>query len=216
MQVRKLQIFPIEAIVRGYLTGSAWKEYQRQGTVHGICVPGGMHESQAFAEPLYTPSTKADAGKNDENIHPDQALRLVGEKHGRKIERLALDIYRFARDYALARGIILADTKFEFGLDVATNEVVLVDEVLTPDSSRFWVASAYEVGRPQESFDKQYVRDWLVASGLQGQPGVELPEAVVQMTGQKYREAFERLTGTSAAAVLEGGEGEGVRIAPLS
>ncbi|KAI9784743.1 MAG: Bifunctional purine biosynthetic protein ade1 [Peltula sp. TS41687] len=210
MQVRKLRVLPIEAIVRGYITGSAWKEYRAQGTVHGIRVRPGMRESEAFESPLYTPSTKAEAGEKDENIHPDRALEIVGAEHGRKIEELALKLYKTARDYALERGIIVADTKFEFGLDSTTNEVALVDEVLTPvtriprykDSSRFWPASKYEPGHAQESFDKQFVRDWLVGMDLQGKEGVELPETVVARTAEKYREAFERLTGKNWVEAL--------------
>ncbi|KAI9795491.1 MAG: Bifunctional purine biosynthetic protein ade1 [Piccolia ochrophora] len=203
MQVRKLQIFPIEAIVRGYITGSAWKEYQTRGTVHGIPVPDGLQESQEFpGGPLYTPSTKAEAGENDENIHPSKAIELVGEKYASQIEQLSLTLYKTARDYARERGIIIADTKFEFGLDAATDEIVLVDEVLTPDSSRFWPASRYHIGAAQESFDKQYVRDWLTANGLKGQAGVSMPEEVIEKTEAKYREAFERLVGRTCDDAL--------------
>ena len=156
MQVRKLQIFPIEAIVRGYITGSAWKEYKAEGTVHGMKVESGLSECEAFPQgAIYTPSTKADAGQNDENIHPDQAAKIIGEKYAKRIEQLALDLYSVARDYALQRGIIIADTKFEFGLDTENDEIILVDEVLTPDSSRFWPAHNYKIGKAQESFDKQ-------------------------------------------------------------
>ena len=154
MQVRKLKIFPIEVIVRGYITGSAWKEYQSKGTVPGIPMKARMKESEAFPETaIYTPSTKAEAGQNDENIHPDEAARIVGEKYAKRIEDLALKLYTTTRTYALERGIIIADTKFEFGLDTETDEVVLVDEVLTPDSSQFWPASSYEVGLAQERFE---------------------------------------------------------------
>ena len=195
MQVRKLKVFPIEAIVRGYITGSAWKEYQKLGTVHGIPMPTGLQESEAFpGGPIYTPSTKADAGQNDENIHPDQAAKIVGERYANRIQDLALRLYCTAQAYALERGIIIADTKFEFGLDAVTDEVVLVDEVLTPDSSRFWPASTYQVGRTQESFDKQYLRDWLTKNGLAGIQDIEMPDDVVQNTRAKYVEAFERLT----------------------
>ena len=196
MQVRKLKIFPIEAIVRGYITGSSWKEYQSKGTVHGIPMKPGMQESEAFPQnAIYTPSTKAEAGQNDENIHPDEAARIVGEKYAKRIEDLALKLYTTARVYALERGIIIADTKFEFGLDTETDEVVLVDEVLTPDSSRFWPASSYKVGQPQDSFDKQYLRDWLTSNGLKDKHGVHMPEDVVRNTGEKYKEAYERLVG---------------------
>lgn len=195
MQVRKLKIFPIEAIVRGYITGSAWKEYQRSSTVHGIRIQQGLNECQAFPQPIYTPSTKAEAGANDENIHPDQAAEIVGSAYAKRIEELALSLYVAARDYALERGIIIADTKFEFGLYEETDEIVLVDEVLTPDSSRFWPKDKYEIGHDQESFDKQYLRNWLTKEGLKGKQGVAMPDEVVQGTSAKYVEAFEKLTG---------------------
>ena len=196
MQVRKLKVFPIEAIVRGYITGSAWKEYQTSGTVHGAKVQSGLKESERFpGGPLYTPSTKAEAGQHDENIHPDEAKKLVGEKYAPKIADLALSLYKLASAYALERGIIIADTKFEFGLDEETDEVVLIDEVLTPDSSRFWPVSSYEIGRSQNSFDKQHLRDWLISSGLKGKEGTEMPSHVVQNTKAKYEEAYEKLVG---------------------
>jgi phosphoribosylaminoimidazole-succinocarboxamide synthase len=195
MQVRKLKIFPIEAIVRGYITGSAWKEYKRSSTVHGIPMPAGIRESEVFPQgAIYTPSTKAEAGQNDQNIHPSDAVKLVGEKYAARIEQLAVQLYTAARDYAAERGIIIADTKFEFGLDEETDEVVLVDEVLTPDSSRFWSASSYEVGKEQESYDKQFLRDWLTKEGLKGKPSVKVPDDIVSQTAAKYREAFEKLT----------------------
>jgi phosphoribosylaminoimidazole-succinocarboxamide synthase len=196
MQVRRLKIFPIEAIVRGYVTGSAWKEYQRSSTVHSIPIASGLLESQEFPQgAIYTPSTKAEAGANDENISPAQAAELVGAEYASRIENLALSLYTAARDYAKSRGIIIADTKFEFGLDEETDEIVLVDEVLTPDSSRFWPADKYEIGRDQESFDKQYLRNWLVKEGLKGKDGVSMPDEVVEGTAGRYREAFEKLTG---------------------
>ncbi|KAA8576066.1 hypothetical protein EYC84_006228 [Monilinia fructicola] len=196
MQVRKLKIFPIEAIVRGYITGSAWKEYQKTSTVHGIQIPAGLQNSQAFPQgAIYTPSTKAEAGQNDENIHPSKAAEIVGEKYAQRIEDLAIKLYTTARDYAAERGIIIADTKFEFGLDEETDEVILVDEVLTPDSSRFWPASQYEVGKEQESYDKQFLRNWLTKEGLKGKQGVSMPEDIKSQTAEKYREAFEKLTG---------------------
>ena len=198
MQVRRLKIFPLEAIVRGYITGSAWKEYKVSGTVHSIPIAAGLKESQAFPQgAIYTPSTKAEAGENDENISPARAAEIVGQEYADRIEKLALGLYTAARDYAKDRGIIIADTKFEFGLDEETDEVVLVDEVLTPDSSRFWPADKYEVGREQESFDKQYLRDWLVKEGLKGKQGVRMPENIALETANKYREAFEKLTGGS-------------------
>ncbi|KAK0121527.1 Bifunctional purine biosynthetic protein ade1 [Cadophora gregata] len=196
MQVRRLKIFPIEAIVRGYITGSAWKEYQRTGTVHTIPIAAGLKNAEAFPQgAIYTPSTKAEAGQNDENISPAQAAEIVGEKYAKRIEELALKLYTAARDYAISRGIIIADTKFEFGLDEETDEIVLVDEVLTPDSSRFWPADKYEIGREQDSYDKQYLRDWLTSNGLKGKQDVAMPEDVVAKTAEKYREAFEKLTG---------------------
>ncbi|TVY23794.1 Phosphoribosylaminoimidazole-succinocarboxamide synthase [Lachnellula hyalina] len=198
MQVRRLKIFPIEAIVRGYITGSAWKEYKVSGTVHSIPIAVGLKESQAFPQgAIYTPSTKAEAGENDENISPARAAEIVGQEYADRIEKLALSLYTAARDYAKDRGIIIADTKFEFGLDEETDQVVLVDEVLTPDSSRFWPADKYEIGREQESFDKQYLRDWLVKEGLKGKQGVRMPENIALETANKYREAFEKLTGGS-------------------
>lgn len=203
MQVRRLKIFPIEAIVRGYITGSAWKEYQRSGTVHTIPITAGLKESQAFPQgAVYTPSTKAEAGQNDENISPQQAAEIVGEKYAQKIEDLAIKLYTAAREYAAERGIIIADTKFEFGLDEETDEIVLVDEVLTPDSSRFWPADKYEIGKEQQSYDKQYLRDWLTGEGLKGKQGVKMPEEVVKNTAEKYREAFEQLTGRKWADAL--------------
>ncbi|KAF3403798.1 Phosphoribosylaminoimidazole-succinocarboxamide synthase [Penicillium rolfsii] len=196
MQVRKLRILPIEAIVRGYITGSAWKEYQKSGTVHGIKVAPGLKESEAFPDgPIYTPSTKAELGEHDENIHPDQAAAIVGEPYASTIASLAVQLYKAAHAYALERGVIIADTKFEFGVDEETNEVVLADEVLTPDSSRFWPKDSYVVGQGQSSFDKQYLRDWLVSQGLKGKEGVRMSDEVVQKTAEKYKEAWEKITG---------------------
>ncbi|CBF76889.1 hypothetical protein AN4739.2 [Aspergillus nidulans FGSC A4] len=196
MQVRKLRILPIEAIVRGYITGSAWNEYKKTGTVHGIPIKEGLRESEAFPDgPIYTPSTKAEQGEHDENIHPDKAVEIVGEPYASKIAELAVTLYKTAHAYALTRGVIIADTKFEFGVDEETNEVVLADEVLTPDSSRFWPKDSYEVGRGQQSFDKQFLRDWLVKEGLKGKSGVRMTDEIAQKTSEKYREAWERITG---------------------
>ena len=195
MQVRRLQVFPLEAIVRGYITGSAWAEYERSGTVNGKAMPSGLRESEAFSQPIYTPSTKAALGQHDENITTERAAEIVGPRYAQRIEQLALQLYTTARDYAAERGIIIADTKFEFGLDEETDEVVLVDEVLTPDSSRFWPKRTYEVGKAQESFDKQFLRDFLTQTGLKGKAGVVMPEYVVELTEQKYKEAFAILTG---------------------
>ena len=197
MLVRRLKVFPIEAIVRGYLTGSAWSSYKADGTVNGVKLPDGLRESEELPRPLYTPSTKAEAGEHDENISIERAEEIVGARYGKKIEELALRIYGAAKQYAAERGIVIADTKFEFGLDEKTDEIVLVDEALTPDSSRFWAKKMFEVGRGQESFDKQYLRDWLTKNGLKGKEGVEMPREVVDKTREKYLEAFEILTGKS-------------------
>lgn len=198
MLVRKLRILPIESIVRGYITGSAWSEYQKSSSVHGISLPSGLQESSKLDTPLWTPSTKAPAGEKDENIHPDQAKELIGADLAAKVEKLSIELYSKAHEYALSRGIIIADTKFEFGVQEGVDggeEVVLVDEVLTPDSSRFWPKDKYEVGRGQDSFDKQYLRNWLTSNGLKGKQGVEMPEEVVKETQAKYKEVVSRLIG---------------------
>ncbi|KAI1359412.1 hypothetical protein F5Y08DRAFT_80078 [Xylaria arbuscula] len=203
MLVNKYRVFPIEAIVRGYITGSSWSEYKQKGTVHGMPQPSGLEQCQAFPNgPIYTPSTKAPVGGKDENITPDHARQIVGDKYADKIENLALAIYKAAHEYALEKGIIVADTKFEFGLDEETDEVVLIDEVLTPDSSRFWPAADYAPGRDQKSFDKQYLRDWLTGEGLKGKEGVSMTEDVQARTSAKYLEAFQRLTGESLDQAL--------------
>ncbi|KAK2592147.1 Bifunctional purine biosynthetic protein ade1 [Conoideocrella luteorostrata] len=195
MQVRKLEVLKIEAIVRGYITGSAWKEYQTKGTVHGLSMPAGMQLSQKFPKAIYTPSTKADAGAHDENIHPDDAWKEIGDREtAKKVEELALTIYNTAAEYAEERGIIIADTKFEFAKDPEGN-IYLVDEVLTPDSSRFWPKGGYVLGKEQDSFDKQYVRNWLIKEGLKAKEGVAIPEDIVQATSDKYKDAFYKLTG---------------------
>lgn len=204
MQVRKLKIFPVEAIVRGYITGSAWKEYEKKGTVHGLPQPAGLKQCSPFPKPIYTPSTKAELGEHDENITPAQAAKIVGDKYAARIEELALRVYEAGAAYARERGIIIADTKFEFGLDEATDEVVLVDEVLTPDSSRFWPADSYEGGRDQDSFDKQYLRNWLTEKGLKGKDGVEMPPEIAEATGVRYQDAFRRLTGRTLEEALVG------------
>ncbi|KAI1437859.1 SAICAR synthase-like protein [Xylaria sp. CBS 124048] len=203
MIVNKYRVFPVEAIVRGYITGSSWSEYQQKGTVHGLPQPSGLEQCQAFpGGPIYTPSTKAPVGEKDENITPEQARKIVGEKYADKIENLALSVYKAAHAYALERGIIVADTKFEFGLDEETDEVVLIDEVLTPDSSRFWPAADYAPGRDQKSFDKQYMRDWLTSQGLKGKEGVSMTADVQAQTSAKYLEAFQRLTGETLDQAL--------------
>lgn len=200
MQVRRLRILPIESIVRGYITGSGWSEYAKSGTVNGIKLPAGLIEGQKLPEPLWTPSTKAEVGGKDENISPEKARSMIGDaKIAQRVEELSLAIYSAAADRAEEVGIILADTKFEFGVD-EMGEVVLVDEVLTPDSSRFWPKESWEknLGKAQPSYDKQFLRDWLTGEGLKGKEGVKVPEDIVEKTAAKYREACEKLTGKSA------------------
>lgn len=192
--VRKHKLIPLEAIVRGYITGSAWKEYQKSGTVHGLPTPEGLQESEIFPTPIFTPSTKAEQGEHDENISPAQAAEIVGKDVCDKVEQKAVELYTKARDYAKTKGIILADTKFEFGI-TEDGELVLVDEVLTPDSSRFWNAKTYAIGKSQESYDKQFLRDWLTSNGVNGKPGISMPEDIVEQTSAKYVEAYEALTG---------------------
>lgn len=201
MVVRKLKTFPIEAIVRGYITGSAWSSYKETGEVNGKKMPEGLQESQEFPQPLFTPSTKAELGQHDENITTEQAAQIVGKKYATRIEELALVVYSVAKEYAKKQGIIIADTKFEFGLDEDSDEVVLIDEVLTPDSSRFWSAKTYKIGKSQDSFDKQYLRDWLTTNNLKGKEGIEMPQEVVRRTSSKYMEAFEILTGRTLGEV---------------
>ncbi|TAM45214.1 MAG: phosphoribosylaminoimidazolesuccinocarboxamide synthase [Gammaproteobacteria bacterium] len=193
--VKKLKALPVEAIVRGYLVGSGWKEYQKHGTVCGIKLPSGLKEADRLPEPIFTPSTKAAVGQHDENISFDKAAELLGPEMAAKVRDASIAIYKECATYALTRGIIIADTKFEFGLD-ENDALTLIDEVLTPDSSRFWPADSYKPGANPPSFDKQYVRDWLEASGWNKKsPGPELPPEVVAKTVEKYREAFRRLSG---------------------
>jgi phosphoribosylaminoimidazole-succinocarboxamide synthase len=190
---RKLEMLPIECVVRGYLAGSGWKDYRATGEVCGHELPEGMEESDRFPEPIFTPATKAVEG-HDENIDEERAAALCGEELYAEAKRVSLELYRFAAKHAEARGIILADTKFELGL-APDGTLVLGDEALTPDSSRFWPADEYEPGRPQPSFDKQFVRDWCETTGWdKTPPGPELPEDVVAGTRARYVEAFERLT----------------------
>ncbi|KAK4108851.1 SAICAR synthetase [Canariomyces notabilis] len=197
MTVRRLKIFPIEAIVRGYVTGSGWAEYEKNQTIHGLPQPSGLARCERLPEPIYTPSTKAELGEKDINISPDEARKIVGDKYASRIEELALACYKAGAAYAEERGIIIADTKFEFGVDEETDEIYLVDEVLTPDSSRFWSKADYQVGREQDSFDKQVLRNWLVDNGLKGKPDVEMPPEVVNKTKARYTEVYERLTGST-------------------
>ena len=193
MLVKRAEVVPIECVARGYLSGSGWKEYRETGRVCGIELPPGLVESDRLPEPIFTPATKAAEG-HDENISLDRAVELVGEGLAQKLKELTLTLYEFASGLALERGIIVADTKFEFGF--AGGELILVDEVLTPDSSRFWPADRYRAGGPQPSFDKQYVRDWLDGSGWDHEPPApELPPDVVGQTAVRYREAYERITG---------------------
>jgi len=197
MICRKTEVVPIESIVRGYLTGSGWKDYQNSGKVCGIDLPTGLQNSSKLAQPLFTPSTKADQG-HDENISFDLACELVGTKVMTGIREKSIEIYSRARDFAAQRGIIIADTKFEFGLEPVTGDLVLIDEVLTPDSSRFWPAEEWEPGREQNSFDKQYVRNYteeLVAAGQWNKeyPAPTLPDKVIAVTLGRYQEAVDRL-----------------------
>ncbi len=195
MIVRRLRPLPVEAVVRGYLVGSGWKDYQKSGEVCGIPLPAGLQLAEQLPMPLYTPSTKAEVGEHDENIDFQQTVELMGAKLAEQVRDVSLQIYREARDYAAGRGIIIADTKFEFGLD-AKGKMVLIDEALTPDSSRFWPLDGYRPGISPPSFDKQFVRDYLETLDWNKQPpGPELPDEVVQKTAEKYLEAQRRLTG---------------------
>ncbi len=194
MLVKKATVFPVECIVRGYLAGSGLKEYQRAGTVCGIPLRAGLVESSPLEEPIFTPSTKADIGDHDENISFERMAERIGEGPATELRTKSLAVYSAARDHAATRGIIIADTKFEFGL--IGGKVTLVDEVLTPDSSRFWPADTYEPGKSQPSFDKQFVRDWLEASGWdKTAPAPRLPADVIEATSAKYIQAYELITG---------------------
>jgi phosphoribosylaminoimidazole-succinocarboxamide synthase len=187
--VKRLRPVPIEAIVRGYLAGSAWKEYQKTGMVCGIKLPADLQEAQKLPQPLFTPSTKAPAGEHDENISFDQAVKLLGVPRANAVRHAALSLYTQAAEYAATRGIIIADTKFEFGVD-SSGKMYLIDEALTPDSSRFWPTDQYKVGSNPPSFDKQFVRDWLEASGWNKQfPAPKVPADVIEKTAEKYHEA---------------------------
>jgi phosphoribosylaminoimidazole-succinocarboxamide synthase len=195
IRVRRLDMYPVECVVRGYLSGSGWREYRESGSVCGIELPGGLRESDRLPEPIFTPATKAGVGEHDENIDFERAVEVIGNRALMEtLRRVSIEIYESASEHAAERGIILADTKFEFGASPGA-EVVLADEVLTPDSSRFWPADEYEAGRPQRSFDKQYVRDWLDRSGWDHTPPApELPDEVVANTRARYVEAYERIT----------------------
>jgi phosphoribosylaminoimidazole-succinocarboxamide synthase len=196
MECRRLEMLPIECVVRGYLAGSGWKDYKATGTTSGHALPEGLRESDRLPQPIFTPATKATSG-HDENISRDQAAKLVGAEKLAEVERVAIALYSAAAEHALARGIIIADTKFELGYD-SEGTLVLGDEALTPDSSRFWPADSYEPGRGQDSFDKQFVRDYCETTGWdKTYPGPEIPQDVIAGTRAKYVEAFEKLTGVS-------------------
>ena len=193
MLVKKTNVLPIECVVRGYLSGSGWKEYKKSSSVCGISLPQGMKESSRLEEPIFTPSTKAETG-HDENISLEETRKIIGAELSERIKILSLTLYNEARDYLLPKGIILADTKFEFGLN--KGELILIDEVLTPDSSRFWPADDYEPGRSQKSYDKQYVRDYLESIEWDKQPPVpQLPDEIVLNTRKKYLQAYQIITG---------------------
>jgi len=193
MLVKKAEVFPIECIVRGYISGSAWKSYKKDGTVCGIKLPEGMKESQKFDSPLFTPSTKAEEG-HDINISYEKMKEIIGDEDAERLKNLSLTMYNKGAEYALKRGIIIADTKFEFGK--IGNQIIVVDEVLTPDSSRFWPADEYEPGKSQPSFDKQYVRDYLSGTGWDKNSNPpHLPDEVIKGTEKRYKEAYEKITG---------------------
>ena len=194
MLVKKAKPLPVECIVRGYLSGSGWKDYLSNGSVCGISLPEGLKESQKLPEPIFTPSTKAEDGMHDENITFEEAVRLMGEETSEKVQQLSLRIYEFGRALAAEKGIIVADTKFEFG--IKDDRLILIDEVLTPDSSRFWPMDSYSPGGPQKSFDKQFLRDYLLEIKWPKQPPPpKLPPEIIEKTRAKYLEALERLTG---------------------
>jgi phosphoribosylaminoimidazole-succinocarboxamide synthase len=193
--VKRLKALPIEAIVRGYLVGSGWKEYKQNGTVCGITLPAGLQEASKLPAPIFTPSSKAAGGEHDENISIRQVEALIGKEMAAQVAKVAIQLYTEAAEYALTKGIIIADTKFEFGLD-SQGVLHVMDEVLTPDSSRFWPLESYKVGSNPSSYDKQYVRDWLESIHWnKAPPAPALPNEVAQKTSEKYMEAFEKLTG---------------------
>ena len=198
MIVKKAERIDIECIVRGYITGSAWSEYRRQGTVWGLPMPSDMLEGTPFSEPLFTPTTKAEEG-HDQNMTPQEVVDMVGVEMARKLEEVSIAVYSFADQFAKEKGIVLADTKMEFGM--LDGELILIDELLTPDSSRFWDAAGYEPGKSQPNFDKQYVRDYLTAQGWnQEPPAPVLPEEIVARTADRYLEAYRLLTGEALSA----------------
>jgi len=196
MLVKKAKVVPIECIVRGYISGSGWNDYKKNNAISRITLPKGLQESEKFAEPIFTPSTKAEIGQHDENISAEEATKIVDEKTFNAVKEATIKIYKKASEYALTKGIIIADTKFEFGK--VNDQIILVDEVLTPDSSRFWPLDKYEKGRGQESYDKQFVRDYLLSINFNKQwPPPPLPEDIIQMTSEKYLDIYKKLTGES-------------------
>lgn len=196
MLIKKAKVVPIECIVRGYISGSGWKDYKNTGAISGIALPNGLQESEKFPEPIFTPSTKAEIGEHDENISAEEAIKIVDKKTFNAVKEATINIYKKAADYALTKGIIIADTKFEFGK--VNGEIILVDEVLTPDSSRFWPLNKYEKGRGQESYDKQFVRDYLLSINFNKQPPPPpLPEDIIIKTSEKYLDIYKKLTGES-------------------
>ena len=204
MIVERVDVIPFEAVVRGFLAGSGWKGYLSTGQVSGVRLPRGLRESDRLPEPIFTPATKAEQGAHDENVSFEAMAAAIGPDLARRVRQVALQLYTSAVGIAAGAGILIADTKFEFGLRPGTNELLLIDEVLTPDSSRFWDAATYEPGRSQASFDKQYVRDWLEAQQWdKSAPGPDLPESIVEGTRERYIAAFERITGASFARYLQ-------------
>ena len=194
MLVKKAEVIPIECIVRGYISGSGWNDYKSTGKISGIQLPPGLQESEQLPEPIFTPSTKAEIGTHDENISADEAYKIAGKENVEKIKNAALKIYKAAAGYALERGIIIADTKMEFG--IIDGEIILVDELLTPDSSRFWPVDKYEKGRAQESYDKQFVRDYLLSINFNKKPPAPvLPDEIITKTSEKYLDVLYNLTG---------------------
>jgi phosphoribosylaminoimidazole-succinocarboxamide synthase len=192
--VRRLRALPVEAVVRGYLIGSGWKDYQATGEICGVALPKGLRQADRLPEPIFTPATKAAVGEHDENVSFEKIAKTIGTELAERVRKTALALYDFAAEYALSRGIIIADTKFEFGVD-AHDRLVLIDEALTPDSSRFWPVASYEPGRSPPSFDKQYVRDWLERQNWNKKPPApRLPAEVIQHTSEKYLEALRLLT----------------------
>jgi len=196
MLIKKAKVVPIECIVRGYITGSGWKDYKKTGEISGIKLQAGLQESEKFPEPLFTPSTKAEIGEHDENISAEQAMQIIDKETFNAVKNATINIYKKASDFALTKEIIIADTKFEFGK--VNGKVILVDEVLTPDSSRFWPLDKYAKGRGQESYDKQFVRDYLISINFNMQPPPPpLPEDIIRKTSEKYLDIYKKLTGES-------------------